>query len=68
MNPGQSSRLFGFSYKKDELEEIQKLSPVPPNRDDGVTVSAGGLTGYGIPMDGGGGQHHEQPVGCAPNS
>jgi len=60
VNPGQSSRLFGFSYKKDELEEIQKLSPVPPNRDDGVTVSAGGLTGYGIPMDGGGGQDHEQ--------
>ena len=60
MNPGQSSRLFGFSYKKDELEEIQKLSPVPPNRDDGVTVSAGGLTGYGIPMDASGTQDHEQ--------
>ncbi len=51
MNPGQSGRLFGFSYKQDELEEIQKLSPVPPNRDDGVTVAAGGLTGYGMPMD-----------------
>ena len=51
MNPGQSGRLFGFSYKHDELEEIQKLSPVPPNRDDGVTVAAGGLTGYGMPMD-----------------
>ena len=51
MNPGQSSRLFGFTYKKDELEEINKLSPIPPNRDDGVTVAAGGLTGYGIPLD-----------------
>ena len=51
MNPGQSGRLFGFSYKQDELEEIQKLSPIPPNRDDGVTVAAGGLTGYGMPMD-----------------
>ena len=54
MNPGQSSRLFGFSYKKDELEEINKLSPVPPNKDDGVTVAAGGLTGYSMPMDAGG--------------
>ena len=51
MNPGQSGRLFGFSYKKDELEEINRISPVPPNRDDGVTVAAGGLTGYSIPMD-----------------
>ena len=51
MNPGQSGRLFGFSYKQDELEEIQKLSPVPPNSDDGVTVAAGGLTGYGMPID-----------------
>ena len=51
MNPGQSGRLFGFSYKQDELEEIQKLSPIPPNKDDGVTVAAGGLTGYGMPMD-----------------
>ena len=59
MNPGQSSRLFGFTYKKDELEEIQKLSPVPPNRDDGVTVSAGGLTGYAVPMDSGATKDHE---------
>ena len=42
----QNSRLFGFSYKEDELEEISKVSPVPPNMDDGVTVSAGGLYGY----------------------
>ena len=54
MNPGQSSRLFGFQYKRDELEEINKLSPVPPNKDDGVTVAAGGLTGYSMPMDAGG--------------
>ena len=59
MNPGQSARLFGFTYKKDELEEIQKLSPVPPNQDDGVTVAAGGLTGYGMPMDSGATKDYE---------
>ena len=59
MIPGQSPRLFGFSYKQDELEEIQKLSPVPPNRDDGVTVAAGGLTGYSVPMDSGATQDAE---------
>ena len=58
MIPGQSGRLFGFSYKHDELEEINKISPVPPNRDDGVTV-AGGLTGYSIPMDTGAQQDYE---------
>ena len=58
MIPGQSGRLFGFSYKNDELEEINKISPVPPNRDDGVTV-AGGLTGYSIPMDTGAQQDYE---------
>jgi len=60
VNPGQSGRLFGFSYKRDELEEIQKISPVPPNRDDGVTVAAGGLTGYSMPMDSQGGKDYEQ--------
>ena len=60
MNPGQSGRLFGFSYKQDELEEIQKLSPVPPNSDDGVTVAAGGLTGYGMPMDSSSSKDSEQ--------
>ena len=60
MIPGQSGRLFGFSYKKDELEEIQKLSPVPPNRDDGVTVAAGGLTGYSMPMDSQSSKDYEQ--------
>ena len=47
----QPPRLFGFSYKKDELEEVKKFSPVPPNADDGVTVAAGGLTGYSMPLD-----------------
>jgi len=60
VNPGQSGRLFGFSYKNDELEEIQKISPVPPNRDDGVTVAAGGLTGYSIPMDNQSGKDYDQ--------
>jgi len=60
VNPGQSGRLFGFSYKRDELEEIQKISPIPPNRDDGVTVAAGGLTGYSMPMDSQGGKDYEQ--------
>ncbi len=47
----QNSRLFGFSYKEDELEQAAKISPVPPNMDDGVTVSAGGLYGYGVDLD-----------------
>ena len=49
--PEQNSRLFGFSYKEDELEQISKISPVPPNLDDGVTVSAGGLYGYSVDLD-----------------
>ena len=49
--PGQNSRLFGFSYKEDELEQISKISPVPPNMDDGVTVAAGGLYGYSVDLD-----------------
>ena len=59
MNPGQNGRLFGFSYKQDALEEINKISPIPPNKDDGVTVAAGGLTGYGMPMDSSGTKDHE---------
>jgi len=51
--PQDKSRLFGFSYRQDDLEEVKKLSPVPPNMDDGVTVAAGGLTGYGVDLDGG---------------
>ena len=52
MNPNQDNkRLFGFSYKEDELEQLSKLSPVPPNSDDGVSVSAGGLYGYGVEFD-----------------
>ena len=49
--PGQNSRLFGFSYKEDELEQVSKISPVPPNMDDGVTVAAGGLYGYSVDLD-----------------
>ena len=43
----QDSRLFGFSYKENDLEELEKISPVPPNMDDGVQVAAGGMYGYG---------------------
>ena len=55
----QDSRLFGFSYKEDELDEISKVSPVPPNMDDGVTVSAGGLYGYAIDLDQSAGKDYE---------
>ena len=48
-----NGRLFGFSYKQDDLEEIKKISPIPPNMDDGVTVAAGGLTGHGVSLDSG---------------
>ncbi len=50
-SPAQNSRLFGFSYKEDELEEVSKISPIPPNMDDGVTVAAGGLYGYSVDLD-----------------
>ena len=55
MNPqdNRNTRLFGFSYKEQDTEEISKLSPVPPNMDDGVTVAAGGLQGFGVDMEGG---------------
>ena len=61
-SPGQdsrNSRLFGFSYKEDDLDQIGKLSPVPPNMDDGVTVAAGGLQGFGVQMDPGGAKDAE---------
>ena len=57
--PSQNSRLFGFSYKEDELEQINKISPVPPNMDDGVTVSAGGLYGYSVDLDQQAGKDYE---------
>jgi len=57
--PGQNQRLFGFSYKENELEEISKISPVPPNMDDGVTVAAGGLYGYAIDLDQQAGRDYE---------
>ena len=47
----QPSRLFGFSYKENELEQVEKISPVPPNMDDGVTVAAGGMFGMGVGLD-----------------
>ena len=33
------------------LEQLSKISPVPPNYDDGVSVAAGGLYGYGVDFD-----------------
>ena len=51
----KNTRLFGFSYKEQDLDQISKLSPVPPNMDDGVTVAAGGLQGYGVDLEGQGG-------------
>jgi len=51
--PNQNNKpLFGFSYKKDEPNSpLEKASPVPPNSDDGVSVAAGGLYGYGMDLD-----------------
>ena len=57
--PNQNTRLFGFSYKEDELAEISKISPVPPNMDDGVTVAAGGLYGYSVDLDQQAGKDYE---------
>ena len=53
MNPqdNRNTRLFGFSYKEQDTEQVSKLSPIPPNMDDGVTVAAGGIQGYGMDMD-----------------
>ena len=61
MNPQdqRNTRLFGFSYKEQDTEQISKLSPVPPNMDDGVTVAAGGIQGYGVEMDQGGSKDYE---------
>ena len=51
----QDGRLFGFSYQQPDLDEIaSKVSPVPPNADDGVTVAGGGIMGYGVDMGAGG--------------
>jgi len=50
VNPNQQGNLFGFSYKEDP-EQIKKMSPVPPNADDGVAVAAGGLYGYGVNLN-----------------
>lgn len=47
----EEKRLFGFSYRKDDKEFADKISPIPPNSDDGVTLAAGGVHGYGMSMD-----------------
>ena len=50
----QDGRLFGFSYQQPDLDELaSKVSPVPPNMDDGVTVAGGGIMGYGVDMGAG---------------
>ena len=46
-----------MTWKK--LEEINKVSPVPPNMDDGVTVAAGGLYGYAVDLDQQAGKDYE---------
>lgn len=49
----QNNQLFGFSYKKeDPKEQLSKISPVPPNSDDGVTLAAGGIYGYSLDDEG----------------
>ena len=60
MNPTENSRLFGFSYKTDPRENAEKISPVPPNMDDGVAVAAGGLMGYSVALDSNVSKDYEQ--------
>lgn len=60
MNQNEQSRLFGFSYKQDDLEQQKKISPVPPNMDDGVAVAAGGLMGYSVSLDSEAGKDAQQ--------
>jgi hypothetical protein len=60
VNPTENSRLFGFSYKQDEKENAAKISPVPPNADDGVAVAAGGLMGYSVSLDSNVSKDYEQ--------
>lgn len=53
INPNQNTKLFGFSYKKDSKDNpLSKISPIPPNADDGVTIAAGGVYGYSMDLDG----------------
>ena len=51
MSIQEPTRLFGFKYKENPEESVSKISPIPPNAEDGVAVSAGGIYGYGIDMD-----------------
>lgn len=50
--------MFGFKYKEPEQSAAQ-VSPIPPNSEDGVSVSAGGLYGYSMDMDNRGLKDHE---------
>lgn len=51
MNFQQPQRLFGFKYKENPEEQVGKVSPIPPNVEDGVAVAAGGIYGYTMEMD-----------------
>jgi hypothetical protein len=59
VNPNnQERKLFGFAYKK-ENDRTEKISPVPPNSDDGVTLAAGGLYGQLIDLGGNSNKDYE---------
>lgn len=58
MNPQESNKLFGFKYKEPKQSAAQ-VSPIPPNSEDGVAVSAGGLYGYSMDLDNRGLKDHE---------
>ena len=52
--------LFGYSIKRGTEDKVKKISPVPPNEDDGVvSIAAGGHYGYYVDLDGGGKNEYE---------
>ena len=52
--------LFGYSIKRGDKEGHKKISPIPPNEDDGVvSIAAGGHYGYYVDLDGGGKNEYE---------
>ena len=52
--------LFGYSIRRGDGDKSKKISPVPPNEDDGVvSIAAGGHYGYYVDLDGGGKNEHE---------
>lgn len=54
------AELFGYSIKRGEKDSSKKISPVPPNEDDGVvSIAAGGHYGYYVDLDGGGKNEYE---------